>query len=414
VETDDLNAPLGQTAKKAKSKLTAAMPKLLAGLLSLFGLVIVGWAALVNDPLGGEPMAVVATKTAGAGMAATDGLKGDGKEHSRHDGPAGQAAEAIAAKIAPPSGSQTVTIIDGSSGKSKEVVIPGMTAGSGKPNGKMGEQHDAAAVSRGASKLLQKTRHGFIPKIATDGTRASAYYAHPRLLPANRKDAPRIAVIIGGIGISASGTADAFSMLPPAVTFALAPYSADVEKLAERARAERHEVLLQTPMEPFDYPDNDPGPQTLLTSLTPEQNIDRLHWLMSRFKGYVGIDSFMGARFTATQPALTPVLQETAKRGLIFVDASVSNRSVASQVAGSKGLPFAKADMVLDAVPTPIEIDRALTRLELMARESGTAVGLATAQPGTVARIADWAKKVESRGFVLVPITMVAVKAKSS
>jgi hypothetical protein len=99
---------------------------------------------------------------------------------------------------------------------------------------------------------------------------------------------------------------------------------------------------------------------------------------------------------------------------LIFVDASVSNRSVASQVAGSKGLPFAKADMVLDAVPTPIEIDRALTRLELMARESGTAVGLATAQPGTVARIADWAKKVESRGFVLVPITMVAVKAKSS
>jgi hypothetical protein len=233
-------------------------------------------------------------------------------------------------------------------------------------------------------------------------------------LPANRKDAPRIAIIIGGIGISASGTADAFSMLPPAVTFALAPYSADVEKLAERARAERHEVLLQTPMEPFDYPDNDPGPQTLLTTLTPEQNIDRLHWLMSRFKGYVGIDSFMGARFTAAQPALTPVLQETAKRGLIFVDASVSNRSVAGQIAGHQSLPFAKADMILDAVPTPVEIDRALARLELTARENGTAVGLATAQPGTVARIADWAKKVESRGFVLVPITMVAVKTKSS
>ena len=28
--------------------------------------------------------------------------------------------------------------------------------------------------------------------------------------------------------------------------------------------------------------------------------------------------------------------------------------------------------------------------------------------------LAEWAKKVESRGFVLVPITMVAVKAKSS
>ena len=62
-------------------------------------------------------------------------------------------------------------------------------------------------------------------------------------------------------------------------------------------------------MEPFDYPDNDPGPQTLLTSVTPEQNVDRLQWLMSRLQGYVGIVSYMGARFTATEQALSPVLQ---------------------------------------------------------------------------------------------------------
>ena len=69
------------------------------------------------------------------------------------------------------------------------------------------------------------------------------------------------------------------------------PYSYDVDHLAGRARREGHEVLLQAPMEPFGYPDNDPGPQTLLTSLTPEQNIERLYWLMSRFHGYVGIAS---------------------------------------------------------------------------------------------------------------------------
>ena len=52
--------------------------------------------------------------------------------------------------------------------------------------------------------------------------------------------------------------------------------------------------------------------------------------------------------------------------------------------------------------------------LEMMARDNGTAVGLATAQSATVARISEWAKKVEGRGFVLVPVTMVAIKAKSS
>jgi polysaccharide deacetylase 2 family uncharacterized protein YibQ len=99
---------------------------------------------------------------------------------------------------------------------------------------------------------------------------------------------------------------------------------------------------------------------------------------------------------------------------LIFVDNGSSTRSVASQIAGSQNLPFAKTDIVLDTVPTAIEIDRALGRLEMIAREGGSAVGMATAQPGTIARIAEWAAKIEKRGFVLVPISMVAIKAKSS
>ena len=138
-------------------------------------------------------------------------------------------------------------------------------------------------------------------------------------------------------------------------------------------------------MEPFDYPDNDPGPQTLLTSLTPDQNIDRLHWQMSRFQGYVGIVELHGrAIHRRPKPSLAPVLHETAKRGLIYVDDGASPRSVAGQIAGSQNLPFAKADVVIDAVPTPVEIDRALARLEMMARDHGTAVGLATALPATV------------------------------
>ena len=330
----------------------------------------------------------------------------DGTQHSRYDGPIatapdGEAAAAAAKATSPPPGTKTITIIDGSSGKSQDVIIPGNSPG-------------GASKASVDQKMLETTRHGAIPKIGPDGVRPSTLYAHPRELPPNRKDSPRIAIVVGGIGISASGTADAFAKLPAPVTFALAPYGTDLEKLAERVRAENHEVLLQAPMEPFDFPDNDPGPQTLLTSLASEQNIDRLHWLMSRFQGYVGITSYMGARFTASEQALAPVLRETAKRGLIYMDDGSSPRSVAGQIAGSHNLPFAKTDLVLDAVPTPVEIDRALARLEILARDNGAAVGLVTAQPATIARIAAWAKGVEGRGFVLVPITMVAIKAKSS
>jgi polysaccharide deacetylase 2 family uncharacterized protein YibQ len=401
VAPDDLNAPLGQDKRKGLPKLPAAAPQILAGALGLFGIVVVAWAIFVNDPLGGEPTAVVAT---GSPVIPQAKPAGEGQQQSRHDGPPSDQAPSTNVVIpaaAPPPGSKTITIIDGSSGKHQDVVIPGKSSG-------------LAPKAPVNQRLLETTHHGAIPKIAPDGVRPFTLYAHPRKLPADKTDAPRIAIIVGGLGISATGTADALAKLPTPVTLGFAPYGADLDRLAERARAENHEVLLQTPMEPFDYPDNDPGPQTLLTSLTPDQNIDRLHWQMSRFQGYVGIVSYMGARFTASEQSLAPVLRETAKRGLIYVDDGASPRSVASQFAGSHNLPFAKADVVIDAVPTPVEIDRALARLEMAARDHGTAVGLANALPGTVTRIAEWAKKVEARGFVLVPITMVAVKEKSS
>jgi hypothetical protein len=192
------------------------------------------------------------------------------------------------------------------------------------------------------------------------------------------------------------------------------PYGNDVAALAARARGAGHEILLDVPMEPFDYPDNDPGPQTLLTSLAPQQNMDRLYWVMSRFQSYVGIANTMGARFTASEPSFAPILREAAKRGLIYVDDGSNPRSVAARIAGANNLPFAKADVILDSVPTPVELDRALGRLEMAAREHGVAVGVASGLPVSIDHIAKWAKAAESRGLLLVPISAVAIKAKQS
>jgi hypothetical protein len=308
VPPDDLNAPLGQGKDKqaAATPRRFGAPQLLAGVLAVSGLVVASWAMLVNDPLGGEPVAVVSTKSKpGAEAAAGTG---------RHDG-ASPATASADVKIPPAAGANntnTVTIIDGSSGKRQEVVVPGKAEPKPKPD----ERSSLTPIDR---KLLETTRHGAIPVAAKDGARPATAYAQPRALPATRKDLPRIAIVVGGVGISAAGTADAASMLPPPITFALSPYGADLGKLAERARSEGHELLLQLPMEPFDYPDNDPGPQTLLTSLPAEQNIDRLHWLMSRFQGYVGVVSAMGARFTASEQALKPVIAYASKRGHIYV-----------------------------------------------------------------------------------------------
>jgi uncharacterized protein len=405
VAADDLTAPLGQNRpSKRRFALPIGIPHLLAGVLSLPVMVFMAWVIIADDPLGGEPMAVVpanARPEAGTGAAVNPSRPGgtptvaDQTRPNRYDGPSvGEPPR----EPEPPAGSKTVNIIDGSSGKRQQVVIPSTP-------------EDKPAPSE--ERLTEPSRHGPLPKIAQDGVRPADAFAKPVKMPAGNPDAPRIAIVVGGLGVSATNTGDALKRLPGPVTLAFMPYG-DIERQMTTARGAGHEVLLLIPMEPFDYPDNDPGPQTLLTSLDGSQNVDRLQSLLARARGYVGIANFMGSRFSASEQALAPVLRETAKRGLIYFDDGSAQRSLASQIAGASNTLFAKSDVAIDAVPSAAEIDRALGRLEAMARERGSAVGMANALPISIDRIARWLKAVESRGIVLVPITGIVAKARSS
>jgi hypothetical protein len=403
---DDLSAPLGQQPKKRRRAITIPVPQILVGALALFLGVFVLWAVVADDPFGGEPMAIVpanlhlAAKT--PDVSATPQPVASSAIPQQPNG--AQAAAPALATPGPAPNTTTVTIIDGKTGARQEVQIPAPTATSGA----------AAAPAVADQKFVDMTPHGPIPKIAADGTRPADAFARPVTPLPGKPDAPRIALIVNGLGVSASATADAVAKLPGPVTLGFVPYGGDAAALVTRARNGGHEILLQVPMEPFGYPDNDPGPQTLLTSLTTQQNIERLYWVMSRFQGYVGISSTMGALFTASEPSFGPILREVGKRGLIYVDDGSNPRSIAGRIAGANNLPFAHADVIIDAVPTPTEVDRALARLEMAARERGMAVGIASALPVSIDHIAKWAKAAESRGLLLIPITAVAAKPKQS
>lgn len=401
---DDLSAPLGQDKPRRKRRLRLPFTamQLLAVLLGLFLVTFAGFAIFNKDPLGGEPMARLAIRapTATDEKPAASGHGIESKPDAKHE-------PKEAPKQAAPGEQKTVTMIDGSTGARHDVVI-----GAGDAADK-GEAASAPPVMAGINpKLLEKSRYGMIPVVA-DGLRPFNVYA----AEADRAKAaktPVVAIVIGGLGVGAAKTTDAIMKLPPAVTLAFTPYGSDPGKLAERARAQRHEIFLQIPMEPYDFPDNDPGPQTLLTSLSPDQNMDRLYWHLSRMQGYAGLANFMGARFIATEPAMQPIIREAAKRGLGFFDDGSSPRSIAPQAAANQTVPFGKGDIAIDAVPTAAEIDRALNKLESTARERGIAVGTASALPVSIERISAWTKTLGDRGILLVPLTTAMLKSKSS
>jgi polysaccharide deacetylase 2 family uncharacterized protein YibQ len=394
---DDLSTPLGQNTvrRKRRFRLPFTAIQALAVLLGLFLVTFAGFAIFNDNPLGGEPIARIALRPPAAGNESPAAAPSAAPEHGAKS-PAKQAA----------AGEQkTVTIIDGSSGARHDVVISGDAADKAETNA-------APAMMAGIDdRLLEKTRYGMIPVVA-DGLKPFTVYA----AEADRAKAakmPVVSIVVGGLGVGAAKTTDAIMKLPPAVTLAFTPYGSDPAKHAERARSQRHEILLQIPMEPFDYPDNDPGPQTLLTTLAPEQNLDRLYWHLSRFQGYAGIANFMGARFVVTDAVMQPIVREAAKRGLGYLDDGSAPRSLAPSLAAGQAMPFAKADLSIDAVPTALEIDRALAKLENLAKERGTAVGIASALPISIERIGVWIKALEGHGIMLVPLTTAMLKSKS-
>ena len=394
---DDLTAPLRRRLK-SQSGLKVPITPIIIGALALFLAVFVLWAIVADDPFGGEPVAVVrADLHAVAKAGPTPGVVSSAPAQQ----PTSPKKDAAAVPAIPQG--TTITIIDGKTGERHEVMVPGPA-----------NQLMPAEVPAVDPKFVEMTSRGPVPRIASDGTRPADAFARPVQPLPGKPDAPRIALLVDGLGVSATTTADAIAKLPEAVTLGFVPYGAEIAALATRARTAGHEIVLQVPMEPFDYPDNDPGPQTLLTALTPQQNIDRLHTVLSKIQGYVGLTNTMGARFTASEDALSPILRETAKRGLIYVDDGANPRSSAGRIAGAGNLSFVRTDVVLDTVPTPKEIDRALDRLEMTARDRGFAVGAASALPVSIDRLAAWAKAAEGRGILLVPITAIAAKGKQT
>jgi polysaccharide deacetylase 2 family uncharacterized protein YibQ len=397
---DELNEPLGLVSGAA-----AAPPAdrwRAAGRAVLCAVVLAAAIGVVmlarrDSPLGGEPYAVAKVEV--AALPAPLGPTAPDVTASVHE--ATQPAIASASQVEAASGVRVTR-----------------AGGGGPPNARIIDVERALAVRLDAApdrRLVETSRYGLLPRVGADGARPLEVYARPVLLDAKSKaGGPRIALMVGGLGLNAEGTEAAIAKLPGAVTLGFAPYGAAIEERAAEARAAGHETALQAPMEDFAASMGDPGPRTLKTSSSDADNLDSLRWLMSRFTGYVAVVNYLGGKFTADAKEISPVLTEIAARGLGYLDDGASPRSVATDDAATLGLPSARADLVIDANPAPEEVEAALARLLDRARALGSAIGVASASRMSVERLARWANGLESKGVALVPLSALISSAQNT
>ncbi|MGH6838181.1 MAG: divergent polysaccharide deacetylase family protein [Methylocella sp.] len=392
---DELNAPLGQfQVPKRPSRANAIYAAIAMAGLGLLAVLAAFPPALVR-PEGAAPHST----PAGA----------------QNNAPPPQRVAAGASETAVPLQDSTATVPAEKTGLGAEAVerrtgVKIVRAGGGSaPDALVIDVAKALNTGLPAAadpRLIEQTPQGAVPRIGADGARPSEVYARPAVSSGGlTQGAPRIALLIGGMGLAPRATEAAIASLPGAVTLGFAPYGTDLARESARARAAGHEVVLQIPMEPFDFPRDNPGPHTLLAGAGKAANIDNLTWLMSRFTGYAGVANFLGGKLTADAKALTPVLREIAARGLFYVDDGTSAQSLAMTLAPGQALAAARADVVLDSTAEPEAIEAALTRLEAIARDKGVAIGVASALPASVETIGRFAHALEARGIALVPLS---------
>ncbi|MBS3649845.1 divergent polysaccharide deacetylase family protein [Pseudaminobacter sp. 19-2017] len=253
--------------------------------------------------------------------------------------------------------------------------------------------------------LIEESDTGPLPVRAADGRRPFDVYARPW----SGARGARVAIVLGGLAISQTGTQAAIEKLPAEITLAFSPQGNSIDRWMQAARRKGHEIVMQVPLEPYDYPNVDPGKNTLTTEASAQENVGKLNWALSRTTNYTGIMNFMGARFSADAEAMQPLFADLGKRGLLYLDDGSSARSVAPELALKNGVPFAAADATLDANRERGEIMKKLDELERTARAKGFAIGIGSAFGETVDAVSAWVSEARKRGMEIVPISALAI-----
>lgn len=266
--------------------------------------------------------------------------------------------------------------------------------------------------------LLSAGQDGMLPRIADDGMEPWRAYSRPQApLPAG---VGAIAVVIVDAGLSVAETQAAIAALPGAVDFAFNVYSANLPDQINTARAAGHEAILDVPMEPASYPLDDPGPETLLTQLTPQQNLRQFHAFLARGAGTFAVTSSGGNQFVTEAAAMAPLLQDLKRRGLGWIDLTASDSSVVQPLSAQMQLlaaPKASADIVvLDTVLTPAKLQAALDSAVARAATGGGigngVIIVARPYPLSVKTLAAFANTLPAKNIALVPASaLLAVPA---
>jgi polysaccharide deacetylase 2 family uncharacterized protein YibQ len=243
--------------------------------------------------------------------------------------------------------------------------------------------------------LLKDSPDGPLP-VADGAKEARTVYARPFVAPKDK--AVKIAVVVVGLGVSREAAEAAVAKLPPDVALSFSPYAGNLDAWVKKARAAGHEVLLDLPLEPPNFPLHDAGPLAIMTKDSPSTAIDRLHTILGKATSYVGFAAALHSPVTSAAD-WPQILRDIKARGLLLLGDGLSGTKPDDMPAS------ATVALVPDETPFRAAIDAELARLLATAQRDGSAVAYVSPRPVTFERLLAWAATLPQKGAVLAPVS---------
>ncbi len=270
-------------------------------------------------------------------------------------------------------------------------------------------RYDIAPLPRAPFKgLVEKSSFGPLPRVGAKGRQPWRAYARPVSSALLSSGKPKIAVLVTDVGLDAE-LAEKALQLPPEVSLALVPHLKKTARLGREARHNGHEFFLQVPMEPWGYPAVNPGPKTLLSSAPAEENRQRLLWLLGRATGYAGIVTYAGQKFLQAGEALSPVMHELKRRGLMAIDDGTAANSLLQPLGLVVSLPVLRADIRVPPGATPADARAAFDNARALAERKGVSLLVVSSGSDVLRELAHWLAGIAADdGIALVPVTALA------
>lgn len=226
----------------------------------------------------------------------------------------------------------------------------------------------------------------------------------PRPAPSLTPGTPSVALVIDDVGYRMDLVQEAATTLPPVVTFAVIPFLPESESSARYLHDHGFPVILHAPMEPVD-PERWKATAGMLTLGMPRTEVDRI--LEADLKGVPfaeGINNHMGSLATADRAMMEDVVEVLKARGLYFLDSRTTVKTVAYEVARSRGLPTAFRSVFLDDRDEEDAIIAQFDLLVARAEKEGTLVAIGHLRPRTISVMARRIPYWERRGVKFLPL----------